>query len=163
MAKPDLITSNYDSKTSTSTTSIYLNDGNGQFAKPMTLAGSLDYDSPVDVNGDGKPDLMTYLMTYESKTNANTFTTSIYLNDGKGQFASPITVSGSYCSTVDLNGDGTVSTVFKDGQALNFYTSLSQENSATDNHIPTGDIAITGALKVGSVLSLKTPCKMKMA
>jgi hypothetical protein len=62
--------------------------------------------SVADVNGDGKPDLIT---ANSSVFNSNySYSISVLLGDGKGSFAAPttITANSSISSVADVNGDG---------------------------------------------------------
>jgi Ca2+-binding RTX toxin-like protein len=88
----DLITSNYGA----STTSVFLNSGNGNFGLPITVSGT--FSGTADFNSDGKADLITRDYGVIS-------TTSVFLNNGNGSFNSPITVSGTFGGTADFNGD----------------------------------------------------------
>jgi hypothetical protein len=94
-----------------STASIYLGNGNGTFQTPKTtVVGSAPQAlQAVDVNGDGKLDLVV--------TNAGTFGTAsdpgsmmVLLGNGDGTFQTPTTyASGSnpaFTLAADINGDG---------------------------------------------------------
>jgi len=104
--KIDLICANYGSGTG-NTLSVLTNKGGGTFALASSLAvgtGPTGVTS-ADVNGDGKPDLI-------SANNGNTLGTSLTVltNNGTGGFAlasSPTVGIGAFSVVaVDVNGDG---------------------------------------------------------
>jgi hypothetical protein len=112
---PDVITANQDSDSAT----IFLNDGKGGFGVPTgeytgyingsTPNGPVNapYSSffPIDVNGDGKPDLVYLLVGPGSP---NPFQAAVMLNDGTGHFGpaiySPV-AEGTFNVTDFLLGD----------------------------------------------------------
>ena len=104
--KPDLLTANQN----TGTVGVLLGDGGGGFTlqanSPSLDARSFPRGVAVaDVNGDGKPDLLT--------SNENTSTVSVLLGNGSGGFVlqanSPSTGPNSVPRSLvvaDVNGDG---------------------------------------------------------
>ncbi len=99
-----------DPITTTNSLLVYLSQGNGTFASPVTLAASLTDVADMivaDVNKDGKPDIV--LLTSNSNTGASSLTS--YLGHGDGTFAAGVnsTVVGlgpDSLATADVNGDG---------------------------------------------------------
>jgi FG-GAP-like repeat/FG-GAP repeat len=102
---PDLAVSNQnDGFPNLGTITLMLGNGKGNFrVSPVTLqTGSIPESVAVaDFNGDGKPDLVT--------ANAGSNTISVFLGQGRGQFAAPLTFPAGQdplCATVGLfNGD----------------------------------------------------------
>jgi uncharacterized repeat protein (TIGR01451 family) len=102
--KLDIVTAN----PTNNTVSILLNNGDGTFTlQPALSTGSTDLGPTAvilaDVNGDGKPDLIT--------ANISSGTVSVFLGNGNGTFGSPQSFStgGSGPISVaagDVNGDG---------------------------------------------------------
>ncbi|MFD1875569.1 FG-GAP-like repeat-containing protein [Hymenobacter bucti] len=102
--KPDLLTANQGS----STVGVLLGNGNGTFQPTATYStgpSSFPYSIAVaDVNGDGKPDLLT--------TNFILSTVGVLLGNGNGTFQAPINYntggnSSPYSiAVVDVNSDG---------------------------------------------------------
>jgi hypothetical protein len=102
--KLDLLTANQ----STSTAGVLLGNGNGTFRTVTTYpvgAGGAPADIAVaDVNGDGKPDLLT--------ANNGSNTAGVLLGNGNGTFQTPTTYSTGAGSrpfgivAADVNGDG---------------------------------------------------------
>jgi hypothetical protein len=102
--RPDLISANSGDGTLT----VLTNEGNSIFAFMSTIpvgsgSGSAPYSVvAVDVNGDGKPDLIS--------ANANDSTLSVLTNNGNGRFtlAATLTVDQTpLCvAAADVNGDG---------------------------------------------------------
>ncbi|AMR26210.1 hypothetical protein A0257_03285 [Hymenobacter psoromatis] len=102
--KPDFLTANYYS----STVCVQLGTGTGSFSSMAvysTGAGSFPCSVAVaDVNGDGKPDVLT--------ANSETNTVAVLLGTGTGSFGNRITYSTGANSSpnsivaADVNGDG---------------------------------------------------------
>ena len=96
--------------TTTNSLLVYLSQGNGTFAAPVTVAASLTDAADMvvaDVNKDGKPDIV--LLTSNSNTGVSSLTS--YLGHGDGTFAAGVnsTVAGlgpNSLATADVNGDG---------------------------------------------------------
>ena len=106
--KPDLISANANDGTLT----VLTNNGNGSFGLNATLNVGLSTNSApasviaVDVNGDGKPDLIS--------ANANDGTLTVLTNNGDGSFSLDAILNVGLSSgsspenvlAVDVNGDG---------------------------------------------------------
>ncbi|HET9505096.1 MAG TPA: FG-GAP-like repeat-containing protein [Hymenobacter sp.] len=102
--KPDLLTANE----STNNISVLLGNGNGTFQAATTYgtgSGSIpDGVAAADVNGDGKPDLLT--------ANYGSNTAGVLLGNGNGTFQPATTYSTGSSSgprslaVADVNGDG---------------------------------------------------------
>src|SRR5262249_9702771 len=75
---PDLVTADHDVEGGPGSASLLLGNGNGTFGDPQLVADGLTADPPVvaDVNGDGRPDLVT----------ASAGQLIVQLNDGNGSF-----------------------------------------------------------------------------
>jgi hypothetical protein len=107
--KPDLIVthSSYPSS-APGTVSVLLGNGDGSFQPAMSFpAGPAPSNVTVaDVNGDGKPDLITFnTLGLPSTTNS---TVSVLLGNGDGTFQVPqsIATDGPLLAVADVNGDG---------------------------------------------------------
>jgi hypothetical protein len=89
---------------------VYISNGDGTFAAPVTLAASLSDAQDMivaDVNKDGKPDIVVFL----SSTTAGTSSLTSYLGHGDGTFSVGVnsTLAGSApgsLAAADVNGDG---------------------------------------------------------
>lgn len=89
---------------------VYLSQGNGTFAAPVTLAASLTDAQDLllaDVNKDGKSDIVLLSSSYTNSTSSLTS----YLGHGDGTFAAGVTsaLGGLYevsLAAADVNGDG---------------------------------------------------------
>ena len=77
---------------------VLLNDGTGKLLPPQVYRGdtSVFAFAVADVNGDGKPDIVTANQDSDSAT--------VFLNDGKGGFGAP---QGSYVGYLTSGGTGT--------------------------------------------------------
>jgi len=138
--KPDLISANANDGTLT----VLTNNGDGSFSLDATLnVGLSSGSSPenvvaVDVNGDGKLDLVS--------ADFGDDTLTVLINDGSGGFASSSTLSvgvaGSEPNAVaaaDVNGDGTPDLI-----SANYGTStLSVLLRANTPAVPTLNISLT--------------------
>jgi Bacterial Ig-like domain (group 3)/FG-GAP-like repeat len=95
--------------------SLYLleNNGAGTFASPVLIDTENGFQAlaVADVNGDGKADIVALTST---QVNPITFTNSllVYLSQGNGTFAAPVTVAASLTDAADI----IVSDVNKDGK-----------------------------------------------
>jgi len=96
--------------TTTNSLLVYLSQGNGTFAAPVTVAASLTDAADMivaDVNKDGKPDIV--LLTSNSNTGVSSLTS--YLGHGDGTFSTGVnsTLVGfgpDSLAVADVNGDG---------------------------------------------------------
>lgn len=94
---------------------VLLNNGDGTFAPwvDYPMRGATEVVLPVDLNGDGWPDLAA-----SSKTGSGV---SVRLNHGDGTFAAQTfypTVYGGLGASADLNGDGRIDLVFGNERIL---------------------------------------------
>ncbi|MCH2059837.1 MAG: FG-GAP-like repeat-containing protein [Verrucomicrobiales bacterium] len=98
-----------------SATQVVINQGKGQFSKPATLPGSLNFEDMglllIDADSDGDRDLLVVSGGVES-TGEN-LRDRLYLNDGKGKFSPapagslpPMEESGGPVSAADIDRDG---------------------------------------------------------
>jgi hypothetical protein len=107
--KPDLISAQ-NGFNGASTLTVWTNNGSGVFGSNATLAvdGNLYYVTAADVNGDGKPDLISASFTYDN--GAYTGTLTVFTNNGSGTFglyATRNVGSDPLCVVAaDVNGDG---------------------------------------------------------
>jgi hypothetical protein len=101
--KPDLVTANYGADR-TGSVSVLLGNGDGTFQAQQSLAvASPGYSLAVaDLNGDGKPDLVT--------ANGAVNAVSVMFGNGDGTFRPQVSVTadarGGPATVADVNGDG---------------------------------------------------------
>jgi hypothetical protein len=97
----DLITANFDS-----TLSVLTNNGSGGWGSNATLAAgySSTWVVAVDINGDGKPDLIA------ADDTASPISLTVLTNNGNGAFGFNATLDGGgypwHVTAADINGDG---------------------------------------------------------
>jgi hypothetical protein len=104
--KPDVVTPSPDTDTAT----VYINDGSGGFGFPqgewIGVAGSGLINAPisaasfVDLNGDGKPDMVIL-----DDGGVNEYYIAAMLNDGTGKFSAPILSDTGVALTSNWMGD----------------------------------------------------------
>jgi uncharacterized protein (TIGR03437 family) len=148
--KLDLVTANSGNNTVT----VLLGDGSGAFAppagSPFTVGSSPQSVSAVDINGDGKPDIVT--------ANSGDRTVTVLLGDGSGGFtpapgssfaagAAPICVTSA-----DFNGDGRPDIATANGGSSSVSIFLGQQ-------APTSSLLSTTA---GSTLAYGTPAPLTL-
>ncbi|HTY87202.1 MAG TPA: VCBS repeat-containing protein [Candidatus Acidoferrum sp.] len=108
----DLVGANFFGTPWDATLTLLTNNGTGSFGSNTTLTVGANPFSvmAVDVNGDGKVDLIT------ASSSANTLT--VLTNNGDGVFGSnyTITLTGSFeaFTTADVNGDGKADLIYAD-------------------------------------------------
>ncbi|MFZ4523968.1 MAG: FG-GAP-like repeat-containing protein [Chlorobium sp.] len=151
--KIDLIvtTNNYDYYNNTSRFSVLLNKGDGIFSQKTDYAinGSLNAVTTVDLNGDGKADIIVTSSNNNNYNNPNKF--SVFLNNGDGSFASntDYAVDGSLNTVTDLNGDGRADIIITSGSS-DYSTNTSKVSVLLNNGDGTFaakvDYAIDGSL-----------------
>ena len=101
---PDAVSASPDTDTAT----VWMNDGSGGFGFPqgewIGTSGPLNNPvappSFVDVNGDGKPDVVTLNEGYNGE-----YLITTMLNDGTGRFAAPVTSDAGVSITSHWMGD----------------------------------------------------------
>jgi len=141
--RPDLISvGNYTG--TTTTISIWTNNGSGNFAlsSTLTVTGNPHSVAMADVNGDGKVDMVCAYGTASYYTNF----VSVFTNNGSGNFtlAENLTVangSSPYSATVaDVNGDGwpDLITVNFGNNTLSVFTNIGGSGFAIASTIPIG-------------------------
>jgi hypothetical protein len=108
--------------------SLYIlkNNGDGTFATPVQVDTQSSYQAVVvaDVNGDGKADIVALTATAINPVD-NTNTLLIYLSNGNGTFAAPVTLDASLADAQDI----VVGDVNKDGKPDIVLVSSSTTNS----------------------------------
>ena len=141
--KPDIVTANSNNNSNSSgSVSILLNAGNGSFSAagaPIAI-GPHPYSVAVaDVNGDGKPDIVT--------PSATQYTATVLLGAGNGSFSpavgSPVAVGRGPIAAVlgDVNGDGIVDIFTADSEDFTANVVLGTGGgsfSSTVSHYPSG-------------------------
>jgi hypothetical protein len=103
--KPDLIvTDTRGYNRSPANVLVLLGKGDGTFGPPKTVATGSALRSVADVNGDGKPDLVT------ASSNSRSNYLNVLLGNGDGTFQNPQTtvdnLGGEWLTVVDVNCDG---------------------------------------------------------
>jgi hypothetical protein len=127
--RPDLITANWQKAGSVS---VLLGNGNGSFKAAQTFntgAGTYPNELAVaDLNGDGKPDLVT-------ADYGNYSTVGVLLGNGNGTFQSAVNfgVGGLPYSVAvaDLNGDGRLDLATANASSNSVSVLLGKRNAAT--------------------------------
>jgi hypothetical protein len=121
--KPDIITTNYAYKASPGGLSVLLGNGDGTFRAPESIATNFPHQywlAVADVNGDGKPDIIT-------ANAANPGTLNVLLGNGNGTFQPQRDfASGPYPEdpvVADINGDG-IPDIIVDTSNAGGFTSL---------------------------------------
>ncbi len=127
---------------------VYLNQGNGTFAKPVSYTANM-FPGPItvaDVNLDGKPDLVVASQDNATVTSTNPFgphgTVNVLLGNGDGTFqtatSSPLNDSGySNLAVADMNQDGIPDVIVGDNTPPFFYTQILYGKG--DGTFPTGN------------------------
>ncbi len=133
-------------------------NGDGTFATPVLVDGSVS--TPVtllaaDVNDDGRPDLVVV-----QGNGFNASTISVYLNNGNGTFAKPVSFTPPNNASVtdiiaaDFNGDGKLDLGMAgfdaDAFATTFYV-FAGNNSATFTYLSATDISNQGAVSIAAI------------
>jgi hypothetical protein len=128
--KPDLVVGTFSGSSYpySGGVSVLLGNGNGTFAAGLNMSLGVEtfLNSLTDINGDGKPDLVTE--TFKKGL-------SVYLGNGDGTFAGPLNtvVSDAHYGVAvgDLNGDGRPDFVVPDYSTPTFTVLLGNRNAAT--------------------------------
>jgi uncharacterized repeat protein (TIGR01451 family) len=118
--KPDLLVANSYYSNSIG---VLLGKGDGTFHAPVTFASGAGFPTgivPVDINGDGKLDLIVFNETSCYPCN-NNGSIAVLLGNGNGGFGSPTTydtggggygvIGPSPLAVIDVNGDGNLDVV----------------------------------------------------
>jgi LPXTG-motif cell wall-anchored protein len=163
--KLDFAVTNTSSATASTPGSVlvYLNQGNGTFAKPVSYTASM-FPGPIvvaDVNQDGKPDLVVASSDNATVTSSNPFgphgTLNVLLGKGDGTFQSAISAplnDATYTNlaVADMNQDGIPDVIVGHNSAFLFQTvSYPLPTSYTqilygkgDGTFPTGNSLLMG-------------------
>ena len=114
--KLDLVVTNngtpaYISSSDPGSVAVLLGNGDGTFQEPVAYAAGENpqFTLVKDINGDGKPDLITATTLNFS---SSSYGLSVLLNMGNGRFGSPQAVTSAYgpveIGAADFNGDGKI-------------------------------------------------------
>jgi LPXTG-motif cell wall-anchored protein len=146
--KLDFAVTNNGSSNTTGAVLVYLNQGSGAFAKPVSYAASM-FPGPIvvaDVNKDGKPDLVVASEDNATITSSNPFgphgTLNVLLGNGDGTFQTALSspLNGpmySNLAVADMNQDGIPDVVVGDDGPPFFYTQVLYGKG--DGTFPTGN------------------------
>jgi hypothetical protein len=127
--KPDVLVANFCSSSSNctvGTVGVLLGNGNGTFQPAVTYApGGVFTQSVavVDLNGDGKPDLVV-ADGCDISNDCNDAPVGALLGNGDGTFKAAVTYNSggydtTYATAVDVNGDGKLDLVATTGAGFN--------------------------------------------